>query len=452
MKMEETNFKEDSPTRIGLKKYLFQGIVSFLVIAASLLFFFLLFRMDTLQGIFRKIASILQPVTLGLVIAYLLNPIVVFFEKNLTKLLSSYINKREKIRSFLRYVSIFIALIIASIAVYILGSLIIPEVYVSIVGIIKELPDNVNEFTKWVQNLTISNDLAADYLDKIIIKGTAYVEEWAQGDLLKQLNTWAGYFATGVLSVINVFKNLLIGLIISVYVLASKEKFSAQGKMIIYALSKHSAANVIIDTVRQSNQIFSGFIVGKLIDSTIIGFLCFFGLSCLNMPYTLLVSVIVGVTNVIPFFGPYIGAIPSTLLILVVSPIHALYFIIFIVVLQQIDGNIIGPKILGESTGLSAFWVVFSILLGGGLFGLVGMLVGVPTFAVIYFIVGRIISHLLEKKNLKSTSEEYEKIESIQICDGEIIYVSLDSQDTSPLKKNHKKEEPFPKEEKKKLP
>ena len=166
---------------------------------------------------------------------------------------------------------------------------------------------------------------------------------------------------------------------------------------------------MVLHITQKANDIFGGFLIGKIIDSAIIGVLCFIGLSFLNMPYTMLVSVIVGVTNVIPFFGPYIGAIPSTLLILLANPIKGIYFLIFILLLQQLDGNFIGPKILGNSTGLSSFWVIFSILLGGGLFGFLGMLLGVPTFAVIYYIIELIIDGRLHRKNLPESSDYYDE-------------------------------------------
>lgn len=176
-----------------------------------------------------------------------------------------------------------------------------------------------------------------------------------------------------------------------------------------YHCSTPSHANVVRIFTQKANDIFGGFLIGKIIDSAIIGVLCFIGLSFLNMPYTMLVSVIVGVTNVIPFFGPYIGAIPSTLLILLANPIKGIYFLIFILLLQQLDGNFIGPKILGNSTGLSSFWVIFSILLGGGLFGFLGMLLGVPTFAVIYYIIELIIDGRLHRKNLPESSDYYDE-------------------------------------------
>ena len=172
---------------------------------------------------------------------------------------------------------------------------------------------------------------------------------------------------------------------IAIYLLTSKETFIGQGKKIVYTLLPPKYGNIMVHVMRVSNQMFGGFISGKILDSAIIGVICYIGLMILRVPYSLLVAVIVGVTNIIPFFGPFIGAVPSVILIALADPIKGLYFLIFVVVLQQVDGNIIGPKILGDSTGLSAFWVVFAILVGGGLFGFMGMTLGVPTFAFIIF-------------------------------------------------------------------
>ena len=197
---------------------------------------------------------------------------------------------------------------------------------------------------------------------------------------------------------------------ISVYILMGKETFIGQAKKIVYAILPAYKGNVLIETIRKGNDIFGGFISGKILDSAIIGVLCFIGLSILKMPYCLLVSVIVGVTNVVPFFGPYIGAIPCTILITLANPIQGLYFVIFILVLQQLDGNIIGPRILGESTGLSSFWVIFAILVGGGLFGFLGMVIGVPAFATIYYIIKRIISYILKRRGLPQETNDYTEL------------------------------------------
>ena len=214
---------------------------------------------------------------------------------------------------------------------------------------------------------------------------------------------------TGVIDFVGEIFNALIGIIVSIYILYSKEMFGKQGKKITYAVLNARHANIVLHVMQKANEIFGGFLIGKIIDSAIIGLLCFFGLTLLNMPYTLLVSVIVGVTNVIPFFGPYIGAIPSAVLILLADPIKGVYFLVFILVLQQLDGNFIGPKILGSSTGLSSFWVIFAILLGGGMFGFIGMLLGVPSFAVIYYIVQMVVNGKLHKKNLPEATEFYDE-------------------------------------------
>lgn len=194
------------------------------------------------------------------------------------------------------------------------------------------------------------------------------------------------------------------------------------GKELVYAIFRPTKAILILHVGSKSNEIFGGFIIGKIIDSAIIGVLCFIGLSILNIPYTLLVSVIVGVTNVIPFFGPYIGAIPSALLIFLADPVKGVYFVIFIILLQQFDGNILGPKILGNSTGLSAFWVVFSILIAGGLFGIPGMLLGVPTFAVIYYIISMVVNRKLRKKQLPTDTDSYDEQGYVQ-ADGSYVHM-----------------------------
>jgi len=198
-----------------------------------------------------------------------------------------------------------------------------------------------------------------------------------------------------------------------VYVMSIKETLVGQCKKIIYAIFPPKKGNVVVETIRKSNEIFGGFIIGKIIDSAIIGVLAYIGCLLMKMPSALLVAFIIGITNIIPFFGPFIGAIPTVLLVLIQSPIHALYLAIFILILQQVDGNIIGPKILGDTTGLSPFWVLTSILVAGGLFGFFGMLLGVPVFAVIYYILQQIIKYQMEKRSLSSETEKYVELISI---------------------------------------
>lgn len=282
------------------------------------------------------------------------------------------------------------------------------------------VPGQINVALNTLTEIMSQDTTLGQLFTKMLTEVTAFLQDWLRTDLLSQINDFMSHLTEGVFNVVNEVMNAVIGVIVSVYVLFSKEKFSMQTKKIIYAVFKPDHANMILHLTIKSNSIFGGFIIGKIIDSAIIGVLCFIGLSILRMPYTLLVSVIIGVTNVIPFFGPYIGAIPSAVLIMLSEPKMGFYFIIFILVLQQLDGNVIGPTILGDSTGLSAFWVMFSILLGGGLFGFVGMILGVPTFAVIYYVVSMLINHNLEKRKLPTATNCYDKYSYV---DSEGVYV-----------------------------
>ena len=218
---------------------------------------------------------------------------------------------------------------------------------------------------------------------------------------------------TSVVSVVNLVKNALIGIIVMLYLLNIKDTLTAQAKKVIYSLFPLPAANEMVETWRYIHSVFGGFIIGKLVDSLIIGILTFIWLSVIKMPYTVLISVIVGVTNIIPFFGPFIGAIPSAVLVLLVNPKKCVWFLLSILVIQQLDGNIIGPKILGNSTGISSFWVLFSILLFGGILGPVGMIIGVPTFAVIYRLTAKWINRRLKKKELSTITDDYGTLDHI---------------------------------------
>lgn len=396
-----------------------QAFTIMLIIGIGLLTFFALYRFDAITEIVGKIFNILAPILYGVAIAYIVNPIMVFWEKKFYELLSKKNTNTEKMKKVSRSFGIFISLLIAITILFVIFYLVIPELISSVYSLILSIPGQLEEFEHFLTGLMDSNSEFSTLFQQILTSLTDWFEGWLRNDLFNQVTG----ITTGLFNFVNVLIDIILGFIISVYVLSEKDKFISKSKMIIYACLSRENANAVLDVARKSNRIFSGFISGKLIDSLIIGVLCFIGLSVLKMPYVILVSVIIGVTNVIPFFGPYIGAIPSAFLILLVNPIQGLYFIIFILILQQIDGNIIGPKILGEFTGLSAFWVVFAILLGGGLFGFIGMLLGVPVFAVIYYIVGQIIEHLLHKKNLPIVEEAYTDLHHV---DSELVFLSKD--------------------------
>ena len=246
---------------------------------------------------------------------------------------------------------------------------------------------------------------------------------------IKNLGNLATTLYNGVFSVMRFLFEFMIGIIISIYLMSSKELFSGQSKKIAYALFEENKANHLIRNMRFVHKTFIGFLSGKIVDSIIIGILCFLGTSFLEIPYAILVSVIVGVTNIIPFFGPYLGAIPCAILILMISPIHCLYFVIFIIILQQIDGNIIGPKILGNSTGISSFWVIFAITIFGGLFGIPGMVIGVPVFAIIYAGFRSYFHRMLRKKGLPTDTSVY--IALTMMKNKECIYTQEQQQDSA---------------------
>lgn len=391
----------------NIRPYLSIGLISFLVIIGSISFFFLIYRYHGFTAILDKVLVIVQPITIGLVIAYLLTPVVNFEERHLLPLAQRKMKNQEKAKKMVRAASVAGALLFIALVIGILLQMVIPELYKSINGMIGTLPKQVNEFMDWISDYVDNDSEISGYLEIGLTKGTEFFEHWAKTDFLPQTRNIVTGLTTGVIEAIRILFHVVVGIIISIYVLMSKETLIGQSKKVVYALFCPRKANAIIHTVHKSNEIFGGFISGKILDSLIIGILCFICLYLMKMPYSVLVSVIVGVTNVIPFFGPYLGAIPSTILIMLANPIQGVYFVIFILVLQQIDGNIIGPKILGDSTGLSSFWVVFAILVGGGIFGIPGMIIGVPLFAVIYYVLRNVLNYIIKKKNLPLESEKY---------------------------------------------
>lgn len=396
-----------------------QALTIMLVIGMALIAFFVLYRLESIGKMIGNILEILAPVIYGIGIAYVLNPMVKFFEEKVISIFGKKIKDEKKLKKIGRSISIAIALVTALAVLFVLFYLVIPELIATIYGLVVAIPEQMAQFEKYITSLIDSNSQYAAITQAVLQSIGDWFENWLKNDLLKQVTG----ITTGIFNAFNVVVDIILGFIISVYVLSSKERCVLKSKRIVYAVFSTEKANELLNIARKSNHIFSGFISGKIVDSLIIGVLCFIGVSILDMPYTLLVSVIVGVTNVIPFFGPYIGAIPSAFLILLADPVKGIYFIIFILVLQQIDGNIIGPKILGEFTGLSAFWVVFAILLGGGLFGVIGMLLGVPVFAVIYYIIGQVIEHLLMKRELPIEEEPYVNLHHIE---PDLTFLSID--------------------------
>jgi len=406
---KEPQFIKKQPSK--LREHFQRGMTTLVVIVAGVLFFFAIWRFEELAAAFGKILDVLMPIIYGLVIAFLLNPIVKWVERLLSPRLKKIIKSEQAVHRIARSVGVVVSFIFAIAVVTALFNMLIPELYKSVYDLVVALPSHIDTLGVRANEFIHENTFLGRTLKSVLLESGEALEnwflDWVQNDLLRQTNNLMTSLTEGVIGVVNGVINILVGFIVAIYLLFGKEKFLGQCRKMIYAFNTPRRANIILHIASKTNKTFSGFIIGKIIDSAIIGVLCFIGLSILKMPYTLLVSVIVGVTNVIPVFGPYIGAIPSAILILLVDPMKGLYFIIFIFLLQQLDGNVIGPMILGDSTGLSAFWVMFAILIGGGLFGLVGMIIGVPTFAVIYYIVKMFVQQKLEQKHLPVDTEKY---------------------------------------------
>ena len=394
-------------------KYLYWGLTAFAVVGASMLFYFLLFRMDVVLGTLRKLISILMPIICGAIIAYLLIPIVNFQERHIYKFLikKKHITLNKTQRKVIRYVGIVCALIFSFFIIYSLLAMIVPSIIESIISIINDSPRYFQNIRHWLESLLKDNPEWKTTVFSYVEQYSPRIENFLNDQILPQLRSILQHLSTGVFGTLVFLKNLLIGLIISVYLMAGKEEFVTQSKMFVYAFFSTEHANNVVKGVRFIHKTFVGFIIGKIIDSVIIGILCYIGTTIIGTPYALLVSVVVGVTNVIPFFGPYLGAIPTAFIILMVNPMQCLYFLIFILLLQQFDGNILGPKILGNSTGLSSFMVIVAILLFGGLMGVSGMIIGVPTLAVIMAGMKTFRAYNLRKKSMPMEEKVYTHME-----------------------------------------
>ena len=388
------------------EKHIKWGLTAFLVVLCSIIVFFAIYRLRDVSEVINVILAILTPFIYGLVMAYLLCPVYNFTVRSiyaLTKRVNVNIPRPLTVsKAVASLVSIIVLLVVITGILW----MIIP-------GLVRASP------TSYSCCLTVW-----------ILSGAGWMSSWSDGpEAQAVLNGWINNFtenaiafvtegccrstvpaagiSEGVMGVFNVVKNFFLGIIICVYFLNSKENFAAQMKKIIMAVFSRKAADEIVQGAHFTNRTFGGFINGQIIDSFIIGLICFIVMTLFGWEYTLLISCIIGITNIIPFFGPFIGAIPSALLLLMVDTRQCIYFVIFIIILQQFDGNILIPKIQGSSTGLASFWVLFAVLVGGGLFGFIGMVIGIPMFAVIYAYVSRAINNRLEKRGLATDLAEY---------------------------------------------
>ena len=380
------------------KKYNTIAVYAFIVVSLSILFYNVVTKLDVFTGKLNEIMGIFQPFVIGFVIAYLLNFILKFYENKVFTLKG--LNKVKK--SSVRGLAILLAYITAGIILYVFMQFVLPQLVDSVRGLINDIPKYVKELTVMVEGYLKDMNVNQEYMTFINEKFTE-ITNW----VIQLFTNILPVIGNAVMSVTSSIWNIILGIIISVYLLMDKEKFFALGKKVVTSLLNEKHTTIVLDLANRTNLTFGRFIGGKIVDSAIIGVLTFIILAIFKMPYVLLISVIIGVTNIIPFFGPFIGAIPSAIIILFVSPIQALWFLVIILVIQQVDGNIIGPKILGDSIGISAFWILFSILVAGKLFGLVGMIIGVPMFALIYSVIKDIIEARLRYKGLPTETEKY---------------------------------------------
>lgn len=390
-------------------KYFKLGVTALTVIVVALVFNQLFSNWSYFTDLISVLLTALRPIILGLVFAYLINPLMKIYEKYIFgKLFSKIFKKKEKAaKSFARGASVFLSLLTALAIVAGLILLILPELYVNINRLITSLPGYVENAVAFLTELSKEYPEVVTPIMEHFENITQDILSWIKLDVLPNANHVITNLSMGIYGTFRVILDIVIGVIVTIYLLVSKERYIAGAKKFIYAIFKKSRAENVIKLFQYTDRHFGGFLVGKILDSAIIGVLSFVVFSIFNIPYTLLVSVIVGVTNVIPFFGPFIGAIPSGILILLVDPIKALTFTVLIFAIQQLDGNIIGPKILGEATGLDSFAIIFSILVFGGLFGVVGMIIGVPVFATVLGIVTSVLDKRLKKKNLPVEIEKY---------------------------------------------
>ena len=406
------------------KTYLHWGITAFCVIAAAVLFYYIITNVPAIAATIGNIFRILAPFVWGLVICYLLSPLMRMLETRVFQPMSRVLYRKSKKHSgkgFARAMAVIFSEIILVVVLVALVSLILPQVLSSLQTLTSNRNSYIDNLTVWAENLLKNYPGLEEYVSNLLGNFSTNVGNWLETKLIPQLGNIVASVSSGVYGFARSIYNLIIGIIASIYLLSDRERYKAAVKRLSYSLFSVETAEHLREMLSFMDKTFMSFINGKLLDSLIIGIICYIGCTVMQMPYTLLVSVIIGLTNIIPFFGPLIGAIPSALIILMVDPVKCLIFIVFIIILQQVDGNIIGPRILGNSTGITGFWVMFSIILGGGLFKFWGLLLGVQVFVVIHTLVNDKIVQRLQKEDLPSEISDYEEIEYIDPATRQIV-------------------------------
>lgn len=392
-------------------KYVYAGITAFCVLVAVLVFAFVFINIETVFMGLGKLNSALMPVWIGLAIAYLLSPLVNILERNIfIPGFRKIIKKKKAVRGVSRAVSVAVVLVMALAVLFWLTMLVVPEVVDSVINLTNSLPGYYRNVVGIAEDISVKHPEIAEYM--MDTAGSVYSQliNWLQNEIVPTSTELLSILSDGLINALGMLLNVVIGIIISIYLMAGKETFCAQAKRMLYSILPEKYAAQVLDLGKDVNQSFAKFFSGKIIDSIIVAIITFIVLSIANIPYTALISVLIGVTNIIPFFGQYIGAVPSAFLVFLVSPVKGIIFVVLIIIILQVDGNIIGPKIIGESIGLGSFWILFAILVFGSLFGILGMICAVPIFAVVYKTVKNWSKRRLEKKGLPQSTESYKRI------------------------------------------
>ncbi|MBR6223121.1 MAG: AI-2E family transporter [Lachnospiraceae bacterium] len=419
------------------KRFIFMGLTALIVCILAISFNQLLTNLDSVKEFFSKITSGLYSLILGLFIAYLINPIMAFFEHRIFKPIGKKLAEKislihDKERFTFKFGRIFGLIFAFAFFISLMWDffwLIIPQIYNSILTISEDIPEYVVTVQTWFTNVLKNNTEQVQWINNIVDQATDFILNFINNDLIPKMGDFLKSVSSGVIVGVKFVLNFVVGMIIAVYVLFDKELLAARFKKIFYSMFSLKRANAILHSLRKSDAIFGGFISGKIIDSLIIGLICYVLMLIFDMPYPVLIAVIIGVTNVIPFFGPFFGAAPSAVIILMSSPKQLLLFAIIIFCLQQFDGNILGPMIMGDSTGVSALWIIVAISIGGSMFGVLGMFLGVPVFACLYAFTRYVVCNILKMRGLPITSEEYVDIESIDTVTKEIHHFDREHPD-----------------------
>ena len=402
-----------------------------LIVFAAIAFYFVFEKFSALQALFSYVLRVLRPLLIGCVLAFLMNPMMGFMERHALSFLAKRRRKHpgKKACKLVRIICVVLsaAILVGLAAAFF--SFVAPQFFDAIRNLMEHLDEKIIGVIDWADELTryqFTDAMQEAKSSGQIENGISNAVKWITNYLNVDINDSQNliFTATSVgTDVIMLFVRVLIGMFLAIYMLLFKESYMGHIKRLLYAVLETGRANLVLEISRKANEIFYGFIIGKILDSAIIGVICYFSMLIMRMPYPILCSFVVGVTNVIPVFGPYIGAFPTVILIFVTDPPKGIIFLIYILILQQVDGNLIGPKILGDSTGITSFWVIVAVVVGGSMFGYIGMLIGVPTLALILYIVDRFAQMKVEKKHLPPAAGEYIKVDHIEKDTGEIVYL-----------------------------